>query len=1275
MRLKLHKPTQVLNKAYARQSISHSRMDTFRRALERLFSRVDENESDEYQRTIVAGFLTDAFYSDPFEVSPHEGIDLVIYQKPDQPGAFIETKRVFAGDMMTPIKNNVRALHELVLHYFEERERHPARVSSHLIVTDVYNWFIFDETDFRHFFYNNARLRKLYQLKQQQKKDTTFFYTETARILRELDDEVPVTYLNLREAADALGAPPEQGNQFLIPVFKLLSPEHLLKRPFANDANTLNQGFYDELLHLVGLHETANGGLKRIQRLPEDQRLDGSLLENTIAQLKTRNALIQLDNPDLYGINDDDRLVNVGLGLCFTWLGRLLFLKLLEGQLIRYHHGDRAMQFLTSRHIRAFGELNELFFDVLAVPESRRSASIANRYGPVPYLSSSLFELTELERQTLTINDLSDHLSLPLFGQTALRDQYGQHQAGHLPALQYLLAFLDAYDFSCEGPALVQADNKPLMNAAMLGLIVEKLSGYRDGSFFTPGFVSMYLVRDSLRRAVLTRFNERFGWACPDLVALAKRLSDVPITDANAVINSLRIVDPAVGSGHFLVSALNELIALKAELGILADRDGRRLSHHTISLVNDELLIADEAGQPFHYVVPAKGRREKGDPKTSIPVVSESQRVQEMIFHEKQTLIENCLFGVDSNPNALTFARLRLWMELLKNVYYVGSRPKTDRKKEATPADHAPAFSLQTLPNLDINLKAGHSLVSRFRVDYRVDSLRNQSMRDRFLPAFQRYRFDVLAYKSARDKASKESIRDSIGQFREYINQMALVDQKDYVEIRQLETRLAQSALTFDFVGHDDRLPSLTDQLESRKQAFADKQRVFRQAFEWRFEFPEVLDEQGSFVGFDVVMGHPPQSRPNEFSDYKALFGKAFPNTYAAAAPLYVLFVEQGLNLLRPGGQLAYVLPDNWMQAGYATNLRKWLKTKAVEQITDFGDQLVLGESTAPVNLLAIRNADTTGTLRAAQIDALQTSAREGTASPADRFIEVPVASLQDKGWVLADTRVQNLLARLRQTGKPLKDYVYDKIFYGLKTGLNDAFVISEKTRARLVAQDPRSAEVIKPFLTSRDIHRYQPLIATKYLIVAGRGMPMDTYPAILAHLEPYKERLMLKRNGRKSTEKSHIAGMDNWYELPETGGYYAEFAKPHLLVSSLSREVICTWNGGGVYSNDKTIIVATDSKYVLAVMNSRVAGFVLRQLSLPGRNNGVDYQPVHMAQIPIPDASAQDQALLIELVDAILTAKRDDPGADTSVQESAIDARVSDLFGLTVEERAVIMD
>jgi adenine-specific DNA-methyltransferase len=283
--------------------------------------------------------------------------------------------------------------------------------------------------------------------------------------------------------------------------------------------------------------------------------------------------------------------------------------------------------------------------------------------------------------------------------------------------LQYLFEFLESYDFSSEGAEDIQEDNKTLINASVLGLIFEKINGYKDGSFFTPGFITMYMCRETIRRAVVQKFNEAKDWSCENLDDLYDKIEDR--SEANDIINSLKVCDPAVGSGHFLVSALNEIIAIKNDLKILQDRNGRRLKEYQFEVTNDELIITDENGELFEYHYTNK----------------ESQRVQEAIFHEKQTIIENCLFGVDINPNSVKICRLRLWIELLKNAYY---------KNET---------ELETLPNIDINIKCGNSLISRFGLDADIKEALKQSKW-----TIDSYRLAVDAYRNAQNKDEKHAM-------------------------------------------------------------------------------------------------------------------------------------------------------------------------------------------------------------------------------------------------------------------------------------------------------------------------------------------------------------------------------------------------------------------------------------------------------------------------------------------------------------------------------------
>ncbi|GAA4424121.1 hypothetical protein GCM10023188_03600 [Pontibacter saemangeumensis] len=439
--------------------------------------------------------------------------------------------------------------------------------------------------------------------------------------------------------------------------------------------------------------------------------------------------LSNFDSLHRFGSTRDEQLFNVALELCITWMNRVLFLKLLEAQLISYHHSDQGYAFMSTQQLQEFDDLNELFFDVLAERPQLRSGHVRRKFAHIPYLNSSLFETTELEKRTMRISNLKDRARLPLYPQTVLRDSQGKSlakgAAPELHTLEYLLRFLGSYDFGAEGKEAIQEENKTLITASVLGLIFEKINGYRDGSFYTPGFITMYMSREAIRRAVVQRFNEAYNWEAKDFEALqfyiSRHSSLEKVKDYNRLINSLHICDPAVGSGHYLVSALNELIVIKSELRLLLNRQGKPLQYGSIEVQNDELIVTDHHGELFSYLV-------HQHPNGHRTVNPQAQELQEALFHEKQTIIENCLFGVDINPNSVKICRLRLWIELLKNAYYLGPEQVAEgsspvcyanagglREGFAPEEKVAPYTELQTLPNIDINIKQGNSLLSRRR--------------------------------------------------------------------------------------------------------------------------------------------------------------------------------------------------------------------------------------------------------------------------------------------------------------------------------------------------------------------------------------------------------------------------------------------------------------------------------------------------------------------------------------------------------------------------------
>ena len=525
MILKELKPRKALNKAFLKVKPNRNEIEVFKTNLITLLDRTNDTESEEFHKNLVSDFLKKTYYDPNHFINTKGRNDLVIHNGQNAHstvGVILEAKKpTNKAEMITTKKLNAKAFQELVLYYLRERITHKNLEVKHLVATNINEWFIFDATLFDRLFAQNKNLVNQFndfEAGRLADTKTDFFYKQIAEpYIADITVEIEFTYFNLQDFHKPLRHSDRADDGAIIALFKLLSPEHLLKLPFANDSNSLDRRFYSELLHIIGLTETKNGGKKLIERNKSGERHTGSILEDAIIQLDSLDKLSRLEKPSQYGQTQQDRIFNVALELSITWVNRILFLKLLEAQLITYHKGDKSYSFLNLEKIKNYDDLNSLFFQVLARKHEERNEDVITLFEKVPYLNSSLFEPTELEQLTLFISNLKDDKSIPIFSQTVLKDQQGKKKTGTFNTLHYLFEFLDAYDFGAEGGEEIQEDNKTLINASVLGLIFEKINGYKDGSFFTPGFITMYMCRETIRKAVVQKFNETKNWNCTTL--------------------------------------------------------------------------------------------------------------------------------------------------------------------------------------------------------------------------------------------------------------------------------------------------------------------------------------------------------------------------------------------------------------------------------------------------------------------------------------------------------------------------------------------------------------------------------------------------------------------------------------------------------------------------------------------------------------------------------------------------------------------------------------
>jgi hypothetical protein len=1238
-------PKQAINKAYLKERITREQIEAFKAHFAQVFDRLNnaEKESEEFYKNIVSDFLKQTFYTPQYEINTKGREDLVIHTgktTKDSVGVIFETKKPNSSEMFSAAKPNVKALHQLIFYYLQERIEHKNLAVKHLIITDIYNWYIFDENLFDRLFYRNTKFQKGYETFKQSGKDTAFFYNEIAKpILAEAEIDLECTHFNLnqythlRETSKISLTSNLEDDTKLIPLYKILSPVHLLKLPFANDSNQLDKNFYAELLHILGLEEVKEGSKKLIQRKAKPDEF--SLLENAMTKIENRGFLDILE-PSKYGSNRQEQVFNIALELCITWINRILFLKLLEAQLISYHKGNKAYRFLNSTVIYDNDRLNKLFFEVLAEKVENRKGKVKTEFARIPYLNSSLFERTELERKTIEINYLDDGEVMPILSQTVLKDDKGKRKTGAMPTLEYLFAFLDAYDFASEGNEGIQDNQRTLINASVLGLIFEKINGYKDGSFFTPAFITMYMCRETLRRAVVQKFQEN-GYKAADFEALKAEISDRK--QANDLINSLKICDPAVGSGHFLVSALNEIIAIKSELGVLSYRDGSRVKHYQIEVQQDELIVTDEeTGDIFQYTINDKGFAPK-----------EAQMLQEMLFHEKQTLIENCLFGVDINPNSVKICRLRLWIELLKNAYYTEGG------------------GLETLPNIDINIKQGNSLISRFK---RHDDLSEVFKKQNF--SYNAYRKAVESYKNATSKEDKKGFEDFLKAIKAEFQTVFTTRIKEYKELSKFKGQLYNLQNQGDLFGgnvdkiEQDRLEKLIAQTEQKVNNIKDNA-LYRDAFEWRFEFPEVLDTEGGYLGFDVVIGNPPyfsltkiKDATQGFTDYK---------TFSKGGDIYCLFYEKGLEILKKDAFLTFITSNSWMRVQYGEALRQLFVEKSNPiLLLNIEDTQVFEEATVESNILTTQKSEWANNLLAASLG-------NDFAVNDDIFTyfnqkKTLITALNTEGWSVGNDAENQLKIKIETGSKLLKDFK-NEFYRGITTGLNEAFVIDEKTKDDLIKADAKNAEIIKPILRGRDVQKYAYEFAKNWIIFSRRGLEIKKYPSIEAHLLRYYEELKPRNDGEKIGRK---AGRYKWFEIQDDTVYFPEFEKEKIVWGRISDKPKFTLDSEGHFLLDTNFfMVCKNPKYLLTILNSKLGEWYFRQISTStgmGTNQWLKYK---VEQLPIKNLPEAEQAPLIALVEEVLRIKQSTPSVSTAALEAEIDKWVYGLYGLSAEEIALI--
>lgn len=918
---------------------------------------------------------------------------------------------------------------------------------------------------------------------------------------------------------------------------------------------------------------------------------------------------------------------------------------------------DKNLKFLNFKKIPDFDKLSELFFEVLAKEKSTRKKS---EFAYLPYLNSSLFEKQSIEN-TLEISSLSNDLKLFYYKNTVLKDDKCKAKKGQVGLLEYLFEFLDSFDFGSDEQSEILSQ-KELISSSVLGNVFEKLNGYKEGSFYTPSFITSYMCKESITKVVLDKFNAQFDLDAKNINELRKSLRKEDKKAQKELLNSIKICDPAVGSGHFLVSALNVMLSIYDELNLFDEE-------FYLEVQNDEILITGRKGEFIEYKRPST-------PK------DKAHLIQQELFHTKKDIIENNLFGVDINPNSCEITKLRLWIELLKHSFYQSF-------------DDENYHDLKTLPNIDINIKCGNSLVSYFETGKSLSHYPNIKERiNKYKRIVKDYKEGFYTDKSHinqeiknlkisfknfcfADKFKKEmkGFNDKCEKYsKKYGNFLAINDEN-------LKFFVSANLTLFDF-----------DEKEATKE-FANLKKEYdnifnlesNHPFEWRFEFPEILDDDGNFKGFDLIIGNPPYIRQEELKELKPHLAKNY-KVYKGTSDIYTYFYELGFNVLKENGILSFITSNKYTRAGYGEALREFLlKNTCILKYIDLNGIKVFDSATVDTSILSFEKIKIKeNTFKYLSLNNELLKNYDFEISAIKEFLNISQNSLSKESFAFNDESTNALKTKIEKLGTPLKDWHGLNINYGIKTGLNEAFIITTEKKDEILAnckdedEKERTAKLIRKMLRGRDIKRYSYEWAGLWVINTHNGykskngekikaINIEHYPSLKKHFDEFY--LQLEKRSDKGLTPYNLRNC----------AYIEEFEKEKIVYPETTQGAYFVYDNKGIFL-EKTafFIVCENLKYLLGLLSSNLITYYYKNFSQGCKLGikGYQYNKHALENLPLPKINSKNEKLaneLISLVDEILKAKEQDKNANTQELENKINSLVYKLYNLTEEEIKII--
>ncbi|EAJ8972743.1 class I SAM-dependent DNA methyltransferase [Campylobacter coli] len=1241
------------NPYYRKKQIMQNEFDIFNKALmqylERLESSQSENE-DYLVANALSPFLTMLNFKTHIKTKQKgkSEIDLSISKDEFSKDleVLIEAKKPNSKEFITHTKVNSKALHETILYYFRNREY--SFSLKFIIITDFYKFYIFKISEFEELFYKNPSFKKLFEEfcnpNSLFKGNTEEFYKEVAKLIENSKENLKGFLIDLTFLKD------KQKSNFknLASIYKTFHKDFLLSEFNPNDANSLNNAFYKELLYILGLCESKQNSKLIIAKSEESKEEQGTFYTAINSKLKEENF-------------------ETILKLLILWLNRILFLKLIESNLVRFND-DKNLKFLNFKKIPDFDKLSELFFEVLAKEKSTRKKS---EFAYLPYLNSSLFEKQSIEN-TLEISSLSNDLKLFYYKNTVLKDDKCKAKKGQVGLLEYLFEFLDSFDFGSDDEQSEILSQKELISSSVLGNVFEKLNGYKEGSFYTPSFITSYMCKESITKVVLDKFNAQFDLDAKDISELRKSLRKEDKKAQKELLNSIKICDPAVGSGHFLVSALNVMLSIYDELNLFDEE-------FYLEVQNDEILITGRKGEFIEYKRP-KTPKDK------------AHLIQQELFHTKKDIIENNLFGVDINPNSCEITKLRLWIELLKHSFYQSF-------------DDENYHDLKTLPNIDINIKCGNSLVSYFETGKSLSHYPNIKER------MSKYKRIVKDYKEG-FYTDKNLIAKEIKNLQESFKNFCLKD-KFNKEIKQLTNGANEYSKKYgDFLAdehHDEKFKSFFsknmfefsfDEKVAIKE-FANLKKEYdnifnlesNHPFEWRFEFPEILDDDGNFKGFDLIIGNPPYIKEAEnkelFTNTKKL------RTYQGKMDIWYHFVGRGFDILKNNGYLAFIATNNWVTNSGAKKLRNIvLEESQILSLVDFSSFMVFDSASIQTMIMQFQKIkppknyeihfSKITTQTPIYDDAINLLKNEKTQNNEILKINLTPKKFIDKTLNFTKSDYEELFNKIQKYGKfyleereVAQGIVYPQENINKKSLeiLGNNFYLGQGIQ-KLTNEEVENLNLLKnekillkPIFESDNIQKYFVKRYNYFWVIYTNSSfknpnSMDNYPNLKKHLDKFKKVITSDNKPyglHRARDEKFFTGSPRIVALRKCVG------EPKFSYVDFDCYVSATFY---VIKTQRINV-----KYLTAILNSKLIAFWLKHKGkMQGNNYQIDKEP--LLNIPIVTINSKNQKIadeFINLVDEILKAKEQDKNANTQELENKINSLVYKLYNLTEDEIKII--